>query len=96
MTYQEAIKVLVNATYSDEWQGNEAVTTAQHMAVDALEKQIKMQHHHTAIKDVDGKGVYFRFSICPNCLGEIISYKNGKYPRYCNWCGQAIDWGDKE
>lgn len=36
MTNEEAIKLLINATYSDEWQGNEDLTTAHHMAIKAL------------------------------------------------------------
>lgn len=39
MTREEAIKLLVNATYSDEWQGNEDLTTAHHMAIKALEQE---------------------------------------------------------
>lgn len=38
MTGEEAIKMLVNATYSDEWQGNEDLTTANHMAIEALKE----------------------------------------------------------
>ena len=37
MTRAEAIEMLVNATYSDEWQGNEKLTTAHLMAIEALE-----------------------------------------------------------
>lgn len=36
MTRAEAIELLVNATYSEEWQGNKQLTKAQHMAIDAL------------------------------------------------------------
>lgn len=39
MTRAEAIKLLVNATYSEEWQGNEQLTKAQHMAIEALEQE---------------------------------------------------------
>ena len=39
MTREEAIKLLVNATYSDEWQGNEDLTTAHHMAIKSLEQE---------------------------------------------------------
>lgn len=39
MTREEAIKLLVNATYSDEWQGNEDLTTAYNMAIKALEQE---------------------------------------------------------
>lgn len=37
MTKNEAINLLVNATYSDEWQGNEDLTMALEMAIKALE-----------------------------------------------------------
>ena len=39
MTREEAIKLLVNATYSDEWHGNEDLTTAHNMAIKALEQE---------------------------------------------------------
>lgn len=38
MTIERAIKLLVNANYSDKWQGNEDLTTAHNMAIKALEK----------------------------------------------------------
>jgi hypothetical protein len=38
MTNEEAIKLLVNATYSDEWQGNNDLQTAMHLAISALER----------------------------------------------------------
>ncbi len=38
MTNEEAIELLVNATYSDEWQGNERLTEAQHLAISALSR----------------------------------------------------------
>lgn len=39
MTRSEAIEMLVNATYSDEWQGNEKLTTAHLMAIEALKRE---------------------------------------------------------
>jgi hypothetical protein len=38
MTNTEAIKYLVNATYSDDWQGNNDLQTALHLAISALER----------------------------------------------------------
>lgn len=38
MTNSEAIKMLVNATYSDDWQGNNDLQTALHLAISALER----------------------------------------------------------
>jgi len=36
MSNDEAIKYLVNATYSDDWQGNNDLQTALHLAISAL------------------------------------------------------------
>lgn len=73
-----------------------AMVTAWNTIVEKINanrrKATPQEHHHTAIKEVDGKGVYFRFSICPSCLFEIISYKNDDPPNYCTHCGQAIEW----
>ena len=38
MSNEDAIKLLVNATYSDEWQGNTDLQTALHLAIAALER----------------------------------------------------------
>ena len=43
MTREEAIKILVNATFSDEWQGNEDLTTAYNMAIEALSEPTKTE-----------------------------------------------------
>lgn len=56
MTREEAIKLLVNATYSDEFQGNEDLTTALHMAIKALEQEpcedcISREQAKLAIRD---------------------------------------------
>jgi uncharacterized protein (UPF0218 family) len=49
MTKEEAIKLLVNATYSDEWQGNEDLTTAHNMAIKSLEAWDKV------IEEIEGQ-----------------------------------------
>lgn len=38
MSVSEAVAKLTNATFSDEWQGDEELTTAYRMAIDALSK----------------------------------------------------------
>ena len=79
MKPEVAIKVLVNATYSDEWQGNEDVTTAQHMAVDALEKQIPrtVKHNETEL-------------MCPRC-NLTFDVDEIEMP-YCWRCAQKLSW----
>ena len=43
MTREEVIKLLVNAIYSDEEQGNEDLTTVRNMAIKAPEKETKTE-----------------------------------------------------
>lgn len=58
--------------------------------VNALEKQVPIEHHHTKVYEVKDN---IRLSICPNCLYSIITNQY-EYPKYCTWCGQKIDWSD--
>ena len=59
MTREEAIEMLVNATYSDEWQGNEKLTTAHLMAIEALkEAEINCVHCPRYFETEDETGVH--------------------------------------
>ena len=58
--------------------------------IDALNRQIPMEHHHTTVGECSC-GEKVRTSICPNCLGCIITVAE-EFPRFCAWCGQAIEW----
>ena len=66
------------------------ITEALDMAVEALSKQIPIEHHHTIVGECSG-GEKIRTSICPSCLGCILTVEE-EFPRFCAWCGQAIDW----
>ena len=33
---------------------------------------------------------------CQNCNGTVKLYQNSKKDEICKWCGQHIDWSDKE
>lgn len=55
-------------------------------------REIPMQHHHTIVGKCSG-GEKVRASICPKCLGYIMTVAE-EFPRFCTWCGQAIDWND--
>lgn len=78
MTREEAIKMLVNATYSDEWQGNEDLTTANHMAIEALKQPERKKG-----KWIE-KGVYI-FE-CSNCGDHVKEPLN-----YCPNCGAEME-----
>lgn len=53
----------------------------------ALQKQQPMERHHTRVIHIDGE---VRESVCPSCLG-VVATNSKEYPRYCTWCGQAIE-----
>lgn len=64
------------------------ITEALNMAIEALRKQDPIEHHHTIVRECAG-GERIRISICPSCLGCILTVED-EYPRFCPWCGQAI------
>lgn len=55
-------------------------------------REIPMEHHHTIVGECSG-GEKIRTSICPNCLGCILTVAE-EFPKFCTWCGQAIDWNN--
>lgn len=48
MTREESIELLVNATYSDEWQGNEQLTKANLMEIEALEQEPRVEEQSSS------------------------------------------------
>ena len=66
----------------------EPVTNYAKMAIEALGKRIPIEHHHSKVLEIHDKA---RISVCPNCLGMIITEAE-EFPKFCTCCGQAIDW----
>lgn len=64
------------------------IAEALNMAIEALEKQIPIEHHHTRINKINDE---VRVSVCPSCLCLNYTYKD-ELPKFCNSCGQAISW----
>ena len=79
MTREEAIKLLVNATYSDEWQGNEQLTKENLMAIEALSERsaprckakYDVQVYHAQGSKILGKEAEF-------IIDEANAYKREK------------------
>ena len=74
-------------------QGNEAFGIYHYLTGGAdlkSAREIPMEHHHTVVNKCSG-GEKVRTSICPNCLGCIMTVEE-EFPRFCTWCGQAIKW----
>lgn len=72
-------------------QGNEAFGIYCYLTGGAELKSardIPMEHHHAKVFNIADKA---RVSVCPSCLGCIVTIPE-EFPRFCNWCGQAIKW----
>ena len=78
MTREEAIELLVNATYSDEWQGNEQLTKANLMAIEALQAE-PVKHGEWVL----GDGYY-----CSSCGYKL---QTTAILRSCPNCGAKMD-----
>lgn len=94
MTYKEAKEILLVATYSDEWQGNEELTTAHLMAMDAVIKQIPEKPNFIGDGYADGEMVYDEYE-CPNC-GNVYELECDGELKHCHECGQTLDWSEEE
>lgn len=91
MTYKQTKEQFLIALNSNAYI-NMCTTDDMLNAIVALIKQIPMEHHHTIVGECSG-GEKVRTSICPNCLGCILTVAE-EFPKFCTWCGQAIDWSD--
>lgn len=104
MKIEEAIRILHPDTSANEiaeikykygFRGDEQaihkVEKACKIACEAMGKQIPKK----AIKIGDD---YDSHLSCPNCKSSIVNVWNkAEYkPKYCHYCGQKLDWSDKE
>lgn len=69
------------------------LNTAFNIAIEALKKRVPVEHHHTVVRKCKLIDEDIRLSICPSCLGVILTSAE-EFPKFCTWCGQAIDWSD--
>lgn len=94
MIQQEAIEILKE---EHDWaQHLSYVNKALNMGIAALEKQIPKK---SVIAAMDGfKPEYAATLLCPTCSKQIVNVWNKKdyKPKYCHYCGQALDWSEQE
>ena len=65
----------------------EPVTTYATLAVTALEKKVPQK--------VINKGYFYGYiNKCPVCGAEAYNNVPGKKAKYCQDCGQALDWSE--
>lgn len=70
------------------------ITEALYKAIKALEKQIPKKPIKETAKLIDFQEFY-----CPCCKNKIISKMDGEWlagrlQKYCDECGQALDWSE--
>lgn len=80
MTREEAIDILVNATYSEEWQGNEKLTTAHLMAIEAL--KVDRPRGEWIVHDIVCREEICLPYECPNC-----GFRYSRRFNFCSNCG---------
>lgn len=96
MTVEKAIEILKRVDGMEcKFEG---YTTALGIAVQALEKQLPKKIPavktpcHVKAFDSDTETVYTYSCVnCPVCSKWIVANVNHKY---CQYCGQALDWSD--
>lgn len=91
MTNEEAIKTIEIAIVEVEWNYPMDYAIAFENAISAIEKQIPK-------KPIMIGDNYSRVLSCDSCKKTIVNVWNvSEYkPKYCHYCGQALDWSDEE
>ena len=82
MTEREAIAELRHKAYRTTCYGNKVLEHEENLiAIEALEKQIPKKPDFIEDKE---------FALCPCCNGKGLFNKQ----KYCDNCGQKLDWSD--
>ena len=92
MTPQEALELLNNMEFAEQYQGKQEYTDMLLLCKKALEKQIPQ-------KPLDICTPVVTWGLCPICKGELNKLGNQPHrvfinTKYCPDCGQALDWSD--
>lgn len=90
---ERAIEIL-NPEHREHYESLVPVNTACRMGMEALEKQMPKK----PITDSTHYAGFEEF-LCPSCKKRIISrldgdWLAGRLQKYCDECGQALDWSD--
>lgn len=94
MTYAEARKEIIEngvALGAEDFVDTEALM----VAVDACDRLTPEKPEMRAMQGFDPEVA--SELCCPHCLGPVTNYwVRGAKPKHCQFCGQAIDWGEED
>ncbi len=97
MTPHKAIKFLNETKVGCKLLKDRQLMDVCDVAISAIEKQIPKKPIE---KETDNlwNGMSTRTVSCPNCKKQIVNVWNkADYkPKFCHYCGQALDWSDEE
>ena len=82
MTPREAINIIEDVTWQDNGRHYGKIDAAREISISAIEKQIPKKPIYKTEE---------LFRLCPNC-----DFPLPLHFKFCNDCGQAIDWSDTE
>lgn len=91
MTYEEALKLLNDMQFKDEYQGKDEYTDMLLACKQALDKQIPK----SPILDIIYPSGIKSYK-CPVCEKGCLVRTDLYYPKFCSNCGQALDWSGIE
>ena len=91
MTTEKALELLNDMEFSEKYQGVQEYAEMLMVCKEALEKQIPKKPKNYLVN------IYCQDYLCPNCRIKIISkidgeFIAGKIAKYCDNCGQALEW----
>ena len=88
MTESEAITILKRRAYRTTCYGDKVLEHEENLvAIEALKKQTPTRPY----KKRSYEGIYY---MCESCGAYIIADYCVIKPKYCNVCGQKLDWSD--
>ena len=94
MTPKEAIETIKIAIAEVEWNYPLNYAVAFEIAIEALEKQIPRKPTEKVQEGFDFEVAHCL--VCSYCNAPIVNvWSKVEYkPKFCHYCGQALDWGE--
>ena len=93
--YQEALERIFPPKYFNNiFPQLKGIMTSVRIEIEDFETLKELVNKETSMKVTD---IHVDEFYCPKCHSEISHDKyNSEHPKYCEECGQKLDWGEYE